>query len=33
MVVLVGSRRAVHMAVQNNKVSERYSGLLHRLRE
>ena len=32
LVVLVGSRRAVHMAVQNNKVSERYSGLLHRLR-
>ena len=32
MVVLVGSRRAVHMAVQNNKVSERYSGLLQRLR-
>ncbi len=32
MVVLVGSRRAVHMAVQNNKVAERYSGLLQRLR-
>ncbi len=32
MVVLVGSRRAVHMAVQNNKVAERYSGLLNRLR-
>ncbi len=32
IVVLVGSRRAVHMAVQNNKVSERYSGLLARLR-
>lgn len=33
MVVLVGSRKAVHMAVQNNKVSERFSGLLNRLRE
>ena len=33
MVVLVGSRRAVHMAVQNNKVAERYSGLLNRLRD
>lgn len=32
MVVLVGSRRAIHMAVDNNKVAERYSGLLHRLR-
>ncbi len=32
MVVLVGSRKAVHMAVQNNKVAERYSGLLQRLR-
>ncbi|MCC6802427.1 MAG: ATP-dependent RecD-like DNA helicase [Anaerolineae bacterium] len=32
-VVLVGSRKAVHMAVKNNKVAERYSGLLHRLRE
>ncbi|MBE2268701.1 MAG: ATP-dependent RecD-like DNA helicase [Anaerolinea sp.] len=32
LVVLVGSRRAVHMAVENNKVSERYSGLLQRLR-
>lgn len=32
LVVLVGSRRAVHMAVQNNKVAERYSGLLTRLR-
>ncbi|MEP7291831.1 MAG: ATP-dependent RecD-like DNA helicase [Chloroflexota bacterium] len=33
MVVLVGSRKAVHMAVQNNKVAERFSGLLNRLRE
>ncbi len=32
-VVLVGSRRAVAMAVGNNKVSERYSGLMERLRE
>lgn len=32
LVVLVGSRKAVYMAVQNNKVSERYSGLLSRLR-
>ncbi len=32
LVVLVGSRKAVHMAVGNNKVAERYSGLLHRLR-
>jgi len=32
MVVLVGSRRAVHMAVENNKVAERYSGLLQLLR-
>ncbi len=31
MVVLVGSRRAVYMAVQNNKVADRYSGLLQRL--
>jgi len=33
IVVLVGSRRAVYMAVQNNKVSDRYSGLLPRLRK
>ena len=33
IVVLVGSKRAVHMAVQNNKVAERYSGLLQRLRD
>ncbi|MGQ9910424.1 MAG: SF1B family DNA helicase RecD2 [Candidatus Flexifilum sp.] len=32
LVVLVGSRRAVAMAVTNNKVAERYSGLLARLR-
>jgi exodeoxyribonuclease V alpha subunit len=32
IVVLVGSRRAVHMAVQNNKVSERYTGLQVRLK-
>lgn len=30
-VVIVGSRRAIHMAVKNNKVAERYSGLLPRL--
>ena len=29
--VLVGSHKAIHMAVNNNKVSERYSGLLARL--
>lgn len=32
LVVLVGSRKAVHIAVNNNKVAERYSGLLQRLR-
>jgi exodeoxyribonuclease V alpha subunit len=32
MVVLVGSRKAIHMAVHNNKVAGRYSGLLARLR-
>ncbi|MFN8531486.1 MAG: ATP-dependent RecD-like DNA helicase [Anaerolineae bacterium] len=32
MVVLVGSRKAVFMAVQNNKVAERFSGLLARLK-
>jgi exodeoxyribonuclease V alpha subunit len=31
-VVLVGSRRAVHLAVKNNKVAQRYTGLLPRLR-
>lgn len=31
MVVLVGNRDAVRMAVKNNKVAERYSGLLARL--
>jgi len=31
MVVLVGTRKAIKMAVDNNKVSERYSGLLPRL--
>lgn len=33
MVVLVGTRRAVYMAVQNNKVAERYTGLVTRLKE
>ncbi|MEQ8674120.1 MAG: ATP-dependent RecD-like DNA helicase [Aggregatilineales bacterium] len=33
MVVMVGSHKAVYMAVKNNKVSERYSGLVTRLRE
>jgi exodeoxyribonuclease V alpha subunit len=33
IVVLVGNRQAVHMAVKNNKVAERYSGLLARLKE
>lgn len=32
MVVVVGDRKAVYMAVGNNKVAERYSGLLRRLR-
>lgn len=32
MVVLVGSRKAVAMAVKNNKVASRYSGLVSRLR-
>lgn len=32
LVVLVGSRRAVGMAVNNNKVADRYSGLVARLR-
>ncbi len=31
MVVLVGNRQAVHLAVKNNKVSRRNSGLLSRL--
>ena len=32
LVVLVGTRKAVHIAVNNNKVAERYSGLMQRLR-
>jgi exodeoxyribonuclease V alpha subunit len=32
LAVLVGNRRAIYMAVKNNKVAERYSGLLARLR-
>jgi ATP-dependent exoDNAse (exonuclease V), alpha subunit - helicase superfamily I member len=32
LVVMVGSRKAVGMAVNNNKVAERYSNLLVRLR-
>jgi exodeoxyribonuclease V alpha subunit len=32
MVVVVGDRKAVYMAVSNNKVADRYSGLLRRLR-
>ena len=32
MVVLVGTRKALHIAVNNNRVAERHSGLLHRLR-
>jgi exodeoxyribonuclease V alpha subunit len=32
MVVIVGDRKAMYMAVGNNKVSQRYSGLLRRLR-
>jgi exodeoxyribonuclease V alpha subunit len=31
--VLVGSRRAIHIAVQNNKVSERYTALDWRLKQ
>jgi exodeoxyribonuclease V alpha subunit len=33
MVVLVGTRRAINMAVRNNKVAERFSGLVNRLRD
>jgi exodeoxyribonuclease V alpha subunit len=33
MVIMVGSRRAVYMAVGNNKVAERYSGLLALLQQ
>lgn len=33
MVVLVGTRKAVRMAVENNKVAERYSGLAMRLQQ
>jgi exodeoxyribonuclease V alpha subunit len=32
VVVLVGDRKAVYMAVNNNKVAQRFSGLLPRLR-
>lgn len=32
VVVLVGDRKAIAMAVRNNKVAERFSGLLERLR-
>ncbi len=32
LVVLVGTRRALKIAVDNNKVAQRHSGLLHRLR-
>ncbi len=32
VVVLVGERKAIGMAVRNNKVAERFSGLLERLR-
>ena len=32
LVVLVGTRKALHIAVSNNKVAERHSGLLARLR-
>ena len=33
LVVLVGTRQALGLAVNNNKVAERHSGLLHRLRK
>jgi len=32
LVILVGTRQAAQIAVNNNKVAERHSGLLHRLR-
>ena len=32
LVILVGTRKALHIAVNNNKVAERHSGLLARLR-
>jgi exodeoxyribonuclease V alpha subunit len=32
LVVLVGQRQALHMAVNNDKVAERYSGLIARLK-
>ena len=32
LVVLIGQRKALSMAVQNNRVSQRFSGLLERLR-
>ena len=32
LVILVGTRQAVHIAVNNNQVAERHSGLLNRLR-
>ena len=32
LVILVGTRQALHIAVNNNKVAERHSGLLQRLR-
>ena len=31
LVILVGTRQALHIAVSNNKVAERHSGLLQRL--
>jgi exodeoxyribonuclease V alpha subunit len=31
LVVLVGSRRAIGMAIRNNKVQQRYTGLAKRL--
>jgi exodeoxyribonuclease V alpha subunit len=33
LVVLVGTRNAVAMAVNNNKVAERFSGLVDRLKQ
>ncbi|MDQ7035879.1 MAG: ATP-binding domain-containing protein [Anaerolineae bacterium] len=33
MVILVGTRKAIALAVNNNKVAERYSGLFIRLQE
>ena len=33
LVVLIGQKKALAMAVQNNKMTKRYSGLLERLKQ